>query len=248
MAFTLLLVLAACANAQLNIVPSVHPEICILYSDDLTEARDFFGNFTEIFETYNHVSISLKNYSKDNYDVIDIISNNNFESCDVLAVYVLYSYMSFDTFLLSENNCTKYTGGKIHYVQLTKDQEWFVYSKNLKFCPLTDDLIGIYCDTQLSGTYFTVAPDRRYYVTDIPEFTNKGYTFYSTNNFYICQRITEEPWINVHFFYRDNAPTGTVSQRINWGNVWTNVATFAQMLYKVLDIFFNNNRSVDPRA
>nr|AEW29863.1 outer capsid protein VP7 [Porcine rotavirus B] len=248
MAFTLLLVLAACVNAQLNIVPSIHPEICVLYSDDMNDAKQYFGNFTGIFESYNHVTISLTNYSAQNYDVVDILSKHNYEACDVLAIYVKYAYMDFATFLQSENNCTKFASGKIHYMQLPRDQEWFVYSRDLKFCPLSDDLIGMFCDTQLKDTYFEVAPDRRYYITDIPEFTSKGYTLYSNNPFYVCQRITEKPWINVHYFYSENEPSGTVSQRISWGNVWTNVTTFAQMLYKILDIFFNNNRSAEPRA
>nr|AEW29886.1 outer capsid protein VP7 [Porcine rotavirus B] len=248
MAFTLLLVLAACADAQLNIVPSTDPEICVLYSDDMNDAKQYFGNFTEIFESYNHVTISLTNYSAENYDVIDILSKHNYEACDMLAIYVKYAYMDFATFLQSENNCTKFAGGKIHYMQLPRDQEWFVYSKDLKFCPLSDELIGMFCDTQLKDTYFEVAPNRRYYITDIPEFTSKGYTLYSNNPFYVCQRITERPWINVHYFYSENEPSGTVSQRISWGNVWTNVTTFAQMLYKILDIFFNNNRSAEPRA
>nr|ASV45257.1 capsid glycoprotein VP7 [Rotavirus B] len=248
MAFTLLLVLAACANAQLNIVPSTHPEICILYADDRQSATQFFGNFTEIFETYNHVTVSLTNYSKDNYDVIDILSQNDYTSCEILAIDVIYPDMDFVTFLQSENNCSKFSGNKIHYVQLPRDQEWFVYSRGIKFCPLSDDLIGMYCDTQISTTYFTLAEDGKYDVTDIPEFTSKGYTMHSQYPFYLCQRITEEPWVNVHFFYRSNEPTGAVSQRINWGNVWTNVATFAQMVYKILDIFFNSSRSVNPRA
>nr|ASV45359.1 capsid glycoprotein VP7 [Rotavirus B] len=248
MAFTLLLVLAACAYAQLNIIPSIHPEVCVLYADDLQEAKEYFGNFTEIFESYNHVTISLTNYSKENYDVIDILSQYNYETCDILAVDVADPYMDFVSFLQSENNCTKFVGNKIHYVQLPRDQEWFVYSKGVKFCPLSDELIGMFCDTQLSGTYFTLAPKRRYTITDIPEFTSKGYTLYSEDSFYMCQRITEKNWVNVHYFYRNEAPSGTVSQRINWGNVWTNVASFAQMLYKILDIFFNSSRSVVPRA
>nr|QGH58948.1 outer capsid protein VP7 [Rotavirus B] len=247
MAFTLLLVLAACANAQLNIIPTIDPEVCVLYADDLTEAKEYFGNFTEIFESYNHVTVSLTNYSKDNYDVIDILSKYNYEACDILAVDVAYPYMDFVTFLQSENNCSKFAGKKIHYVTATKNQEWFVYSREFKFCPLSDDLIGMFCDTQLAGTYLDVAPKRRYNFSDIPEFTSKGYTLFN-EPFYLCQRITENPWINVHYFYARNDPSGTVSQRINWGNVWTNVASFAQMLYKILDIFFNSRRSAEPRA
>nr|AEW29861.1 outer capsid protein VP7 [Porcine rotavirus B] len=248
MAFTLLLVLAACANAQLNIVPSINPEVCVLYPDNLNEATQYFGNFTEIFESYNHVTVSLTNYSNQNYDVIDILSKTNYQTCDVLAVYVDEPWTDFVTFLQSENNCTKFAANKIHYAQLPRDQEWFVYSKGIRFCPLSDDLIGIYCDTQLSSTYFTLAPERKYTVTDIPEFTARGYTFHSVNPFYLCQRITENPWINAHYFYKNGAPSGTISQRVNWGNVWTNVASFAQMLYKILDIFFNSSRSVEPRA
>nr|QGH58944.1 outer capsid protein VP7 [Rotavirus B]QGH58947.1 outer capsid protein VP7 [Rotavirus B] len=248
MAFTLLLVLAACANAQLNIIPTINPEVCILYPDETKEAKEYFGNFTEIFESYNHVTISLTNYSTKDYDVIDILSKYDYQACDILAVYVLADYMDFVTFLQSENNCSKFSGRKIHYVQLPRDQEWFVYSKGCLVCPLSDELIGIFCDTQLFDTYFELAPKRRYNVTDIPEFTKKAYPVCSDNPFYICQRITENPWINVHYFYDRNAPSGTVSNRINWGNVWTNVASFAQMLYKVLDIFFNSSRSAEPRA
>nr|ASV45303.1 capsid glycoprotein VP7 [Rotavirus B] len=248
MAFTLLLVLAACAHAQLNLIPSLDPEICILYPDNLNEAKEYFGNFTQIFESYNHVTVSLTNYSYDNYDVIDILSKYDYTACDILAVYVGDPFIDFVSFLQSENNCTKFAADKIHYVQLPKEQEWFVYSKGVKFCPLSDDLIGIFCDTQTYTTYFTLAPERRYTITDIPEFTYRGYTLRSSYPFYLCQRITENPWINVHFFYAKDAPSGTVSQRINWGNVWTNVASFAQMLYKILDIFFNNSRSFEPRA
>nr|QGH58946.1 outer capsid protein VP7 [Rotavirus B] len=248
MAFTLLLVLAACANAQLNIIPATNPEVCVLYPDDINEASEYLGNFTEIFQTYNHVTMSLMNYSTNDYDVIDILSKYNYQACDLLAIYVEDDYMGFATFLQSENNCSKFTGGKIHYVQLPRDEEWFIYSKGHKICPFSDDLIGMFCDTQLSGTYFDFAPVRRYNVTDIPEFTKKGYTLYSNNPFYMCQRITDNPWVNVHYFYDDNAPSGMISKRINWGNVWTNVASFAQMLYKILDIFFNSNRSAEPRA
>nr|AEW29888.1 outer capsid protein VP7 [Porcine rotavirus B] len=248
MAFTLLLVLAACANAQLNVIPSTDPEVCVLYPDSLTEAQKYFGNFTQIFETYNHVTVSLTNYSSENYDVIDILSKVNYEACEILAVYIHEPWIDFISFLQSENNCTKFAANKIHYIQLPREQEWFVYSRGIQFCPLSNDLIGIFCDTQLSRTYFELAPPRKYTITDIPEFTSKGYTFYSTQPFYMCQRITEKQWINVHYFYKDNAPSGTISQRVNWGNVWTNVASFAQMLYKILDIFFNNSRSVDPRA
>nr|ASV45363.1 capsid glycoprotein VP7 [Rotavirus B] len=248
MAFTLLLVLAACVNAQLNIVPSTDPEVCVLYPNDITEAREYHGNFTQIFENYNHITLSLTNYSHDNYDVIDILSRNNFENCDILGIYIDDPWVDFISFLQSQNNCTKFVAEKTHYVQLPKSQEWFVYAMDMKFCPLSDDLIGMFCDTQTPGTYITLAPDRRYTVIDIPEFTTKGYTLRSKNPFYLCQRITEGPWVNVHFFYNGNAPSGLVTQRINWGNVWTHVASFAHALYKVLDIFFNNSRSFEPRA
>nr|ASV45304.1 capsid glycoprotein VP7 [Rotavirus B] len=248
MAFTLLLVLATCVDAQLNTVSLNHPEICVLYPDNTPEATDFHGNFTEIFETYNHVTISLKNYSHENYDVIDILSKHNYEECNILAIYINDPFADFASFLQSENNCTKFAAGKTHYVQLPKNEEWFIYAKDAKFCPLTDSLIGIFCDTQMHTTYFTLAPKRRYTVLDIPEFTNGGYTIRSDDPFYLCQRITENPWINVHYFYNGDASSGLVAQRINWGNVWTHIASFAHALYKILDIFFNSSRSVEPRA
>nr|AVW80120.1 VP7 [Porcine rotavirus B] len=249
MAFTLLLVLATCVDAQLNIIPADDPEICLLYADDLqNEATEYTGNFSQIFETYNSVTLSFTKYSKDNYDVISILSQYDYSACDILAIDVIYPDMDFNVFLQSENNCSKYSGNKVHYIQLPRDKEYFVYSKNLKFCPLSDSLIGMFCDTQVHLTYFNVSKNTQYDVTDIPEFTSKGYTFYSQEPFYVCQRVSENPWVNVHLFYRSNAPSGVISRQINWGNVWTNIKTFAQIVYKVLDIFFNNKRSVEPRA
>nr|ASV45331.1 capsid glycoprotein VP7 [Rotavirus B]ASV45332.1 capsid glycoprotein VP7 [Rotavirus B] len=249
MAFTLLLVLAACAHAQLNIIPALTPEICILYGNDQeNEAKMFMGNFSQIFETYNSVTLTFQSYDTTQCNVIESLSKYDFSACQYLAVDVANSDMDFNTFLQSENNCSEYSADKIHYLQLPRNEEWFVYAKKLKFCPLSDSLIGMYCDTQLPSTYFNLSTTSTYEVTDIPEFTQMGYTFHSTDKFYVCKRITETKWISYYLFYRDEIPSGTISRQINWGNVWSNFKKIAQVIYKILDIFYNNSRTVEPRA
>nr|ADF57899.1 structural protein VP7 [Human rotavirus B] len=244
-----LLVLAAAVNAQLNIVPSVHPEVCVLYADDhQSDANKFNGNFTQIFHSYNSITLSFMSYSSSSYDVIDIMSRYDLSSCSILAIDVFDASMDFNVFLQSTNNCSKYNANKIHYIKLPRGEEWFSYSKNLKFCPLSDSLIGMYCDTQLSDTYFEISTGGTYEVTDVPEFTQMGYTFHSSEDFYLCHRISSEAWLNYHLFYRDYDVSGVISKQINWGNVWSGFKTFAQVLYKILDLFFNSKRNVEPRA
>nr|AEW29871.1 outer capsid protein VP7 [Porcine rotavirus B] len=249
MALPLLLALAVGVQAQLNIIPETSPEVCVLYASDLSSQRNQFNeNFTNIFETYNSVTISFFEYNNLNYDVIDILSKNDYSTCDIVAIDVVKSDMDFITFLQSENECSKYTANKIHYLKLTPTDEWFVYSKYLSFCPLSDSLLGIYCDTQLKDTYFPLSTNSAFDVTDVPEFTESGYTFYSSDSFYVCRRINEGKWLNYQLFYREYAASGTIARAVNWGNVWTNFKTFAQIVYKVLDIFFNSKRNFEPRA
>nr|BAA78609.1 outer capsid protein VP7 [Bovine group B rotavirus]BAV57414.1 outer capsid protein VP7 [Bovine group B rotavirus]BAV57415.1 outer capsid protein VP7 [Bovine group B rotavirus]BAV57416.1 outer capsid protein VP7 [Bovine group B rotavirus]BAV57417.1 outer capsid protein VP7 [Bovine group B rotavirus] len=247
MALPLLLVFAACAKAQLVITPISNPEICVLHASDWN-VNSFGDNFTNIFETYNSVTLSFYQYDSTNYDVIDIISKRDYSLCHILAIDVIKPEMDFITFLQSNNECSKYAGQKIHYQKLSTNEEWFVYSKNLKFCPLSDSLIGLYCDTQINGTYFPLSENEKYDVTDLPEFTEMGYVFYSNDDFYICKRINEDKWVNYHLFYREYSASGTVSRAISWDNVWTGFKTFAQVVYKILDIFFNNRRNFEPRA
>nr|AEW29900.1 outer capsid protein VP7 [Porcine rotavirus B]AEW29901.1 outer capsid protein VP7 [Porcine rotavirus B] len=249
MALPLLLVLAVSVQSQLLITPNTQPEVCILYADDrATDVTGLGENFTDIFSTYNSVSLSFFSYSSTNYDVIGILSEKDFSTCTILAVDVIQSDMDFVSFLQSENECSKYNKNKIHYLKLPATEEWFIYAKKLSFCPLSDSLLGIYCDTQVNATYFPLSTGTKFDVTDIPEFTEMGYTFFSVDDFYVCKRINENKWINYHLFYREYADSGTVARAIDWGNVWTGFKTFAQMLYKVLDIFFNNKRNFGPRA
>nr|AEW29870.1 outer capsid protein VP7 [Porcine rotavirus B] len=249
MALPLLLALAVGVQAQLNIVPETSPEICILYASDLDSQRNEFNeNFTNIFESYNSVTLSFFKYDSNNYDVINILSTNDYSTCDIVAIDVVNPEMDFVTFLQSENECSKYSANKIHYLKLPASEEWFVYSKVLGFCPLSDSLLGIYCDTQTSGTYFPLSKNSHFDVTDIPEFTEAGYTFHSSDQFYVCKRKNEGKWLNYQLFYRGYAATGTVARAVDWGNVWSNFKTFAQIVYKVLDIFFNTRRNLEPRA
>nr|WME84906.1 outer capsid protein VP7 [Porcine rotavirus B] len=249
MALPLLLALAVSAQAQLNIIPETSPEVCILYANDFnTQKNQFNENFTNIFETYNSVTVSFFEYDKSNYDVIDILSKNDYSTCDIVAIDVIKSDMDFITFLQSENECSKYAPNKKHYMKLPVNEEWFVYSKHLSFCPLSDSLLGIYCDTQLENTFFPLSTNNAFDVTDVPEFTEAGYVFYSSDPFYVCKRINEGKWLNYQLFYREYAASGTVARAVNWGNVWSNFKTFAQIVYKVLDIFFNSRRNLEARA
>uniref|UniRef100_P30889 Outer capsid glycoprotein VP7 n=1 Tax=Rotavirus B (isolate RVB/Rat/United States/IDIR/1984/G1P[X]) TaxID=28877 RepID=VP7_ROTGI len=241
----LLLVVAALANGQLTILPHEESQICFLQPDN--PGFDFDGNFTNIFRDYASVKISSFTYKAQDADIVEILNVDRDRSCTILAIYIADSTLDFNTFLQSENECVKYAASKKHYIKLPRDREYFALAKNLSFCPLNDDLIGIYCDTQLETTYFSVARSSNYDVTDIPEFTELGYVFHSNDHFYICERKSEGNWIDYQLFYQNDAPLGTVSQRVNWGNVWSNVKTVAQMVYKILDIFFGK-RNIEPRA
>nr|AXF38062.1 VP7 [Rotavirus G] len=243
-----LLSLAASGCSQLVIEPVVQNNICLAYPNTVS-ADEINRNFTNIFSSYSGIHIEIKPYTLNtDKDVINIIESLQITTCPMLAVYIEDSALDFVTFLSSENECQKFIRNEKHYIKLPIEEEYFTYSKNLKFCPLSDDLIGIYCDSQLEGTYFSILKDQNEYdIVDIPEFTEKGYLFWSDSDFYICKRGATNEFMSVYYFYKDQPAHGTIRRAINWGNVWTNFKKVAQVAYKILDIFFGK-QTAEPRA
>nr|AGW95859.1 VP7 [Rotavirus G pigeon/HK18] len=242
-----LLSLAAVGSSQLIIEPVIKNSVCLAYPNE-EPISELNGNFTNIFSSYSGVHFQLINYSLGaDKDVIQVIRNLDVESCPTLAVYITDASLDFVTFLSAENRCQRFKQGLTHYIKLPVENEYFTYSKTLKFCPLSNDLIGIYCDSQLKDTYHTVIDQATYDIVDIPEFTEMGYLFYSDSDFYICERLATNEYMDVYYFYKDQPAAGTVTKAIDWNRVWTNFKKVAQVAYKILDIFFGK-KTVEPRA
>nr|AHZ32882.1 capsid glycoprotein VP7 [Rotavirus G] len=244
----LLLFLATCVSAQLTMKPITERNICLLYPQGQT-ITDYSGNLTKVFSSYNGVYMVMTEYNlATDKNVLEIARANDISGCDLVAIHIAESGADFVTFFSSENDCTEYAPNKIHYVQLPRDKEFFTYSKELKFCALDDSLVGIYCDSQLESTYFQVVDKSQSYyeVTDFPEFNEKGVLFYSTAKFYVCERTGSIESNKIYYFYVNDDNTGTIRLKPNWGNVWKNFKKVAQVIYKILDIFYGQQR-VQPR-
>nr|AXF38739.1 MAG: viral structural protein 7 [Ruddy turnstone rotavirus] len=243
----MLLSFALCINAQLTIKPINKKNICFMHTEDLSNSGEKVKNFTNIFSTYSDLHIEFIKYEESSADVVKILSDANTNECEVLAIHIKNSDLDFVSFVFSQNECQKMEKDRIHYTKLEKGREFFIYGKEVTFCPLSDNLIGMNCDTQLNATYFPVTQGNDYEVIDVPEFTNEGYVFYSQKqHFYICERVSANAYKEVYLFYKDSENYGTLTQRVNWGNIWTHFKTFAQVVYKVLDIFFGK-RNLEPR-
>nr|QDY92356.1 viral structural protein 7 [Wild duck Rotavirus G-like] len=173
-----LLSLVVIATAQITIKPISKRTICILHYEEIGD-KDLMSNFTNVFSSYAGVHIEFSKYDSGEKDVVKILSNARLDGCEVVAVHIEDSDMDFVSFMFSQNECMQLKGDKIHYFKLSREQEYFLYGKELHFCPLSDNMIGMNCDTNLNDTYFPMTSGSNYEVIDIPEFTNMGYTFYS---------------------------------------------------------------------
>nr|AXF38723.1 MAG: viral structural protein 7 [Rotavirus G] len=242
----MLLLLAASCSAQLIIKPIVKNNICIAYPSDVHDELN--QTVFQVFSKFSGVHVEFSKYEvSGDQDVISMVQQMNINTCPLVAVYIKKSELDFVSFLSAENECQKFEASKIHYVKLDRQSEFFLYATDIKYCPLSDDLIGIMCDSQLHDTYHELSKTTTYDITDIPEFTDNGYLFYSTKYFYICERKGSNEFTEVHYFYENYPSTGTITRAVNWGNVWTNFKKVMQAVYKVLDIFFGK-RTVEPRA
>nr|ASV45203.1 capsid glycoprotein VP7 [Rotavirus G] len=245
-----LLSLVTMASAQLVIKPLINSDVCIIYPASLNVVSNFDGNLTRVFQSYSDVNIVYKPYdlSTNPKNVLETVRHNPIDGCAIAAIYILEPELDFVTFYSSENECQQFAPNKTHRVMLPRGREFFTYSQELKFCALDDNLLGIYCDTQLPDTYFHVTqPGMNWYeVTDFPEFNEQGVLFYSMATFYVCERKGSVEKTNVHYFYTEYTNDGTVRLKTNWGNVWKNFKNIAQVVYKVLDLFFGQKGS-QPR-
>ncbi|AFL91896.1 VP7 [Rotavirus G chicken/03V0567/DEU/2003] len=244
-----LLFLATTAIGQLVMKPVNNNNICVMYPK--SRASEVNETVYEPFKSYSQVYIKFSEYddTTDGKNVLKILNQIDISNCPMLAVYIVDSGMDFISFLSSQNECQEFEARKKHYIKLDVEKEYFTYARDLKYCPLSNDLIGIYCDSQLDGTYHEIQPTGQSYydITDIPEFTEMGYVFYSTQSFYICERVSSNEFMPVYYFYNNQAPDGTITRAVNWGNAWSNFKKVAQMIYKILDIFFGR-KNLEPRA